>query len=486
MEESLQKAAFSGIAWKLIEKFSIQAFSFIQGVILARLLCPADYGLVAMTGVFFAISYLMADAGFSTALVQKKNRTELDYSTVFITNIGLSFLFCSVLCLCSSWIADFYGEPLLRKIVCVNALFLLMGSFLAVQQTRLSINLEFRKQSIINFVVTVVTGIIAIIMAFYGYGVWSLIYPSGLAVIIRGVLLWKAQHWWPKPMFSKDSFNKFFSFGSKIMLTALIKAIYNNLFPLIIGKKFTATDLGYYTRANGYAAMPADTMGNTLGSVSYPILSKIQDDDERLASAYRRMIGLSAYVLFPVMVGLAVLARPLVIVLVTDKWESCIVYLQILCFALMWNPIHSLNFNLLQTKGRADLRLKVEILQKVICIIMLFLTVPFGILYMCIGSVVVSFLCLFINTYYTGKLINVGFFVQMKDILPSLINSIIMGTIVGGVIYFISNMYLQLLTGVSVGIIYYIGISLLTKSTDYTYLRCILQENVLYRILKKS
>ena len=266
------------------------------------------------------------------------------------------------------------------------------------------------------------------------------------------------------------------------MLTAIIKAAYNNLFSLIIGKKFTASDLGYYTRANGYSTLPADTIGNTLGSISYPILSKIQNEDESLAKAYRRMISLSAYVLFPIMFGMAVLARPLVIVLVTDKWEGCIAYLQILCFAVMWNPIHSLNYNLLQTKGRADLRLRVEIAQKILCILMLIVAVPLGIYYMCIGSVVVSVLSLIINTYYTGKLIGVGFWTQMKDIIPSLLYSLIMSLVVWVVVCYLSSMILQLVTGILVGIVVYSLISIITGSQDFAYLVSLLRTNVLNRI----
>ena len=477
-DNNLQKAAFSGVLWKLIEKFSIQIFAFVQGIILARLLSPSDYGLVAMIGIFFSISYLLSDAGFSTALIRKENRSELDYSTVFITNICLSFFFCSLLCLGSGWISDFYHEPLLKEIVCVNALILFLGSFLDVQNTRLSIHLKFKQQSIINFIASVLSGIIALLMAFTGFGVWSLVIPSGLLIPIRALLLWRVQHWWPKISFSTESFHEFFSFGSKIMLTAIIKAAYNNLFSLIIGKKFTATDLGYYTRANGYSTLPAETIGNTLGSISYPILSKIQNEDESLAKAYRRMISLSAYVLFPIMFGMAVLARPLVIVLVTDKWEGCIAYLQILCFAVMWNPIHSLNYNLLQTKGRADLRLRVEIAQKILCILMLIVAVPLGIYYMCIGSVVVAFLSLVINTYYTGKLIHVGLLKQLADILPSFLYSSTMAFFVWIVVREISSLPLQLIAGILTGAVFYIMVSKLTKSKDFSYLLQLLRANI--------
>ena len=476
---NLKGAAFSGILWKLVEKFSLQLFGFAQGIILARLLLPSDYGLLAMAGLFFAISHLLSDAGFSTALVRKKERTEIDYSTVFITNISLSFCFCSLLCICSGLIADFYNEPRLRDIVIVSATFLFLGTFLDVQYTRLTINLKFKEQSVINFVATVASGIIAIIMALCGFGVWSLVIPSGLAIPIRFLMLWHYQHWWPRLGFSCDSFRDFFSFGSKIMLTAILKAAYNNIYSLIIGKKFTATDLGYFTRASGYSSLPADTLANTLGSVSYPILSKIQDDEDRLSSAYRRMISLSSFVLFPIMFGMAVLARPLVIVLVTEKWEACIPYLQVLCFAVMLSPIHSLNYNLLQTKGRADLRLRVELVQKVLCVIMLFCTVPFGIYAMCLGSVAVSFLSLVVNTYYTGRIINVGLLKQLADMQPSLLYSATMAALVWLVIREIPSMTLQLVVGIIVGSVYYFFAAKFTKSEDLSYFVQLLRENLL-------
>ena len=467
----------SGVIWKLTEKFSIQIFSFVEGIILARLLAPSDYGLVAMTGIFFALSYTLADAGFSTALVRKKDISEVDYSTVFITNTCLSFLFCGILCLGSGLIADFYHEPSLKAIVCVNAFFLFIGSFLSVQNTRMAIYLRFKEQSKINVVISVLVGIMAIVMAFCGFGVWALIIPSGIAIPIRAILLWKVQRWLPKLDFSKDSFREFFSFGSKIMLTAIIKSVYNNLFSLIIGKKFNATDLGQYSRANGYSTLPADTVANTLGSVSYPILSKIQDDDVRLASAYRRMIRLSAYILFPIMFGMAVLARPLVIVLVTEKWEACIPYLQVLCFAVMLNPIHSLNYNLLQTKGRADLRLRVELVQKILCVIMLFCTVPFGIMAMCMGSVAVAFLSLVVNTYYTGKLIHVGLLKQLTDMFPSFLYSASMAVFLWFVVREIPSLPLQLFAGILIGAFYYVLVSKFTKSEDFSYVLQLVRDN---------
>ncbi len=476
MTDSLKQKAISGVVWKFLEKFSLQAFSFVVGIVLARLLMPSDYGLVTMANIFFAVSYLLIDSGFSTALVRMNERTEKDYSTAYVTNVILSLFFSLILIALSSWMSEFYHEPRLKSIVIVNAIFLFLGSLIAVQNIRLTINLQFKEQSVINVIINVFTGICSIIMALLGYGAWSLVIPSGLAIAVRGIAYWEVQHWFPKIDFSKDSFKSMFSFGFKITLTALLKAIYNNIYSLVIGRKFTAEDLGYYNRGNSYASMPAETVANTLGSVSYPILSKIQDDFPRLSSAYRRMISLSGYVVFPIMIGLAVLAHPLVIVLVTDKWEACVPYLQVLCLALMWSPIHSLNYNLLQTTGRADLRLRVEIVQKVLCIIVLFITIPHGILVMCFGSVAVAVLSLLINTYYTGKMIDVGFLVQMKDLLPSLLMSLLMGALVWLAIRPIGHLWMQIIVGFLVGALSYWIMSLLLKSTDYRYLLSLVKD----------
>jgi len=484
MADNLRSKAFSGVAWKLIERFSVEIFGFIVGIILARKLDPSDYGLVAMTAIFFSISYLLIDAGFSTALVRKKDRTEIDYSTAYLTNVVLSLLFSILLVLGAPWMARFYGEPRLVSIVCVNALIVFLGSFIAVQNVRLSINLEFKKQSVINVVCSIVNGLLAIIMALAGYGYWALIIPSGIVLFLRGALYWKAQRWFPKLAFSLSSFKEMFSFGFKIMITAIIKAAYANIYSLVIGKKYNATDLGYYNRGNSYALLPSNTVANTLGSVSYPILSKINDDPDRLSSAYRRMIGLAGYVVFPIMIGLAVLARPFVIVLVTDKWEACVPYLQVLCFALMWEPIHSLNYNLLQTTGRADLRLRVEVIQKILCVVVLFITIPRGILIMCFGSVAVAVLSLLINTYYTGKLINVGFVSQMKDLLPSLSLSLVMGFVVWICTKSMGSVYVQLLVGIPLGIAIYWGLSKIVKSKNYDYMLLLLRENVFDRLKK--
>ena len=485
MEDSLRQKTVSGLVWTFLEKFALNAFGFIQGVILARLLLPSDYGLIAMTGVFFAVSYALVDTGFTSALIRKKERTEIDYSTVYVTNVTLSLVFCLILCLCSPIIANFYDEPRLRSIVCVNAGLLFFGSFIAVQGARLSIQLDFKTKSKISVISVVSTGIVSIILAYMGFGVWSLILPNFFSVLMRGILYWVYQRWFPGVQFSWKIYREFFSYGSKLMLSSLMEAVYNNVYPLVIGKYYTSAHLGYYEKGNSYASLPASTLSGILYKVTFPVLSKIQDDDVRLEDVYRRLIRLSAYVVFPIMILLFVLARPLVLVLITEKWANCIIYIQILCFAMMWNPIHSLNMNLLFVKGKSNLFLRLEIVKKIIGVSILCVTIPMGLVAMCYWRVFSALLFLFVNTYYTGKLIHVGFLVQMKDLCPTIIYTSFMGVVVYLLSLLTTSSYLQILIGVLIGLPLYLGVSKLTHSRDYAFLMETLRQNVLPRWKKK-
>lgn len=472
MSNNLRQKTISGVIWGFIEKFSLQAFGLIQGIILARLLMPSDYGLIAMAGVFLAVSNILIDSGFSSALIRFNKRTNLDYSTVFVINIAISLVVCSLLCFSAPYIAEFYHEPLLTQIIYVNALLIFLGSFISIQRVKMIAELRFKQKSFMGIVVTIATGITAIVMAFLGFGVWSLILPKFMSLCLNLIFYWYYQRWFPGIRFSWDSCKNLFGFGSKLLASSLINTLYSNIYPLVIGKKFSSVSLGYYTKAYSYAQLPSTTITDVIGSVSYPVLSEVQDDEEVLLSVYRRMLRVSAYVVFPIMIGLAAVAHPFIIVLITSKWEACIIYLQILCFALMLYPLHALNLQLLKVKGRSDLFLRLEIIKKIIGIAILIISVPFGIIYMCIGSVFSSYICLAINTYYTGKVLSYGFKKQMRELAPSYLYSLSMGCIVYLLVYILSDasVYLQLVLGIIVGCLFYIAISIFTKSEDMNYL----------------
>lgn len=479
MDESLKQKTFSGLVWNFLETFALQGFGFVQGIILARHLLPSDYGLIAMTAVFFSISYALIDTGFTSALIRKQNRKDIDYSTVYVTNIVLSCIFSLVLWLCSPFIADFYEEPELCPIICANALLMLFGSFIAVQGARLTIQLDFKLKSKIVVISTISTGIISILLAYCGLGVWSLVLPNFFSVLMRGLLYWKYQHWFPGFRFSWNIYKEYFSYGSKLMLSTLLNTTYDNVYSLVIGKVYSSSSLlGYYTKGCGYASLPASVFSGILNKVTFPVLSKIQEDDVLLEQIYRKMIRVSAYVVFPLMILLFLLARPLVIVLITEKWANCIIYIQILCFSLMWNPIHSLNLNLLLIKGKTELFLKLEIVKKIIGVITLCVTIPFGIITICYGQVFLSLLFLVLNTYYTGKFIHVGFFKQMKDLLPTIFYTFLMGLGVWVLLSFISSFSIQIIAGIGLGIPLYLVVSKFAKSQEYTFLLDLLIRNV--------
>lgn len=485
MADNLRQKTFAGMIWTFAKHLSLEGFAFIQGIILARLLMPKDYGLIAMTQIFFAIAGTFIDSGFTSALVRKKDRKEIDYSTVFVTNVVMTSFFAIVLCLCAPLIAKFYNEPILKDIVRANAVLLVMNSVNAVQGTRLRINLQFKITSFISVVCNVTIGIATIIFAYLGFGVWSLIYPNYLAPFLYFFMYWYFQRWRPKINFSWKIWKEYFAYGSNLLISSLINTIWNNIYPLIIGKKYSAIDLGYYSRAWGYAKLPANTFQGVLGTVTFPVLCSIQDDDARLRDAYRRLIRVTGFVVFPMLIGLAVLAKPVILVLITEKWAATIPYLQVVCLAVMWQPINALNLNLLKVKGRSDLYLRLVFIKKAFSLCVILLTMNINVLAMCAGSVLTAYACLYINTYYTGKLIQVSLWTQLKDLFPSLIYSLTMGGIVFLSTVFIENIYLQLFIGIAIGITYYFTISTFFKSSELAYVKLLLKENLLPKMRGK-
>lgn len=459
MPESLKKKTVKGVAWTSLNQVVSLGFGFIIGVILARLLSPSDYGLLAMIGVFNAIAMAFVNSGFSNALVRKPDLTEDDNTTAFSFNIVVAVVMVGVIWLIAPFVAKFYNKPILCSLLRVEGFLLILSSFKIVQNTQLSRALNFKAKMIINVTSQVIAGVVAIFAAYQGFGVWSLIIQHFVSSITSLVLLWIISPWRPRGKWNKLSFKYLWGYGSKLLASGLLDTIYTNIYPIVIGKFYSAADLGQYTRANGYAAMPSQGLTGVLQQVTFPVLSQIQEDDSRLASSYRRMLRFTVFLVFPIMIGMAVLAYPLVISLVTDKWAQCVPYLQIICFASMWYPVHAINLNLLQVKGRSDLFLRLEIIKKVIITIAIFVCVPFGVMGICIGSVCTSLICLAINTYYTGKLIHVGFFRQMMDMIPTLLASFAMGAIIYFAVMPFDNNVIKLTVGIPLGIMLYLSIA---------------------------
>ena len=463
--DSLKQKTTKGLFWSSVERFSNQGVSFIFSIILARILAPSDFGIIAMIGIFFAVAQSFVDSGFSNALVRKTDRREEDLSTCFYFNIGVGIVAYIVLFLIAPFIADFYNQPILSPIIRITGFGVVLNSLCVVQQALFTIKIDFKSQAKVTLSATIMSGIVGVVLAYQGYGVWALVWQGVVMSLVRMGLLWLMSKWRPKAGFSKDSFHYLFGYGSKLLASGLLDTIYNNIYPIVIGKFYSPAQLGNYSRALSFAQLPSSNITSILQRVTFPVLSTIQDDLPRLQTNYRRLLKLSAFIVFPLMMGLAAVAFPLIRVVLTPKWEGCSLYLQIICFALMWYPIHAINLNLLQVKGRSDLFLRLEIIKKIVGVCIMCITIPLGITAMCIGMVVSSLISLFINTHYTGKLIYVGYIKQMRDLLPIFINSLIMGGIVYLCIQISDNDIVQLSLGIVVGLISYIGgASMITRS----------------------
>lgn len=462
-EQDLKQKTKKGLYWKFAEQFANYGMQFIIGIFMARLLSPSDYGITALPAVFFAVAGIFAEAGFGTAMVRKPELKEEDLSTAFYYSTFVGILVYILLFIIAPWIANFYNIPVLKPLIRVSALGFIYGPMGTPQSIILQRRLDFKTPAKISVVCKIIAGIIGISMAFYGYGVWSLTISGMLAGIVGLCINIYVVRWYPKKGWSNESFKYLWGYGNKLMGSQLIDRIYSNIAPIIIGKFYSTADLGVYNRAIGYAKLPSENATNVLQSVTFPIMSKMQEDNEFLAHNYRRILKVSAFVIFPIMMLLAGLARPIILLMITAKWEACIILLQIICFSMMWFPIHAINLNLLKVKGRSDWFLKLEVIKKIYAILIMCVTLPFGLTFFCLGNALSSFVFVFINTYYTKKLINCGFKTQMKDLSLTYILSLMTFLISWGTTHVFPNFWLQLIIGGFAGITFYLGMAYMFK-----------------------
>lgn len=470
MPDSLKQKAAKGVLWSTVERFSVQGVQFLIMIVMARLLTPHDYGLIGMLAIFIAVAQSLIDSGFSQALIRKQDRTEADNNTVFYFNIVVSTLLYLILYASAPFVADFYNTPQLCPVMRVVCLSIIFNSLAVVQRALLTIRIDFKTQAKAALTAAVTSGAVGITMAYHGLGVWSLVTQQLLNLGINTGLLWLLSKWRPRLMYSWRSFHELFAFGSKLLASGLLDTIYRNIYPIVIGKLFSASSLGHYTRAHQFSEFPSSNLTGIIQRVTYPVLCEIQNDDARLASIYRRFLKLSAFIIFPLMVGLSSVAKPFVNIVLGPQWSFCGQLLQILCFGMMWYPIHSVNLNLLQVKGRSDLFLKLEIIKKILGVSVLCITAPFGLVVMCYGSIFNSLVALVINTYYTGKLINVGFIRQMRDLLPTIALCLVMFALILTVNSFITGDVIKLCAGIVIGVIFYTFTSRLFKFSELTEL----------------
>ncbi len=419
--ENLSQSALTGVLWASLEKFGGKAIQFVTSIILARILLPEDFGLIAMVVIVFAVANVLVDSGFSQALIREKTITEGDRSTVFFSNFAIAVTIAVSIWFLSPLISDYFAEPVLTDITRLMALTPIFVSFTIVQRAHYSQKINFRTQAYINLIASTGSSILAIYAAIQGLGVWSLAIQYVSVALFTSLLFWGANPWIPKKFINKDSFKKLFSFGSKLMLSGLIHVIFTQVYRVIIGKMYNASLLGFYAYADNMKNSVAESLASVMARVNYSALSKVKNDKKRLEEAYRKIIRVSTFIVFPAMIGLILVAEPMVIALIGEKWLGSVPILQVLCLAGLIHHLQVINLEILKVVGRSDLFLRLEIIKKTGATIAIIAGLNFGFWGLVIAQVISSYIALFINMTYTARFLNYNRISQMKDVLPVLL-----------------------------------------------------------------
>lgn len=449
---SLRKQMISGLGWTFAQQFGTQGITFLVSIILARLLLPAEFGLIGMIALFMTIGNTLINAGLTTSLIRTKDADHEDYSTVFMINLGGSMVVYLLLFVTAPLIADFFRQPQLTAIIRVYTIAFIINAFSSVQLTRLTKEMQFKTQLTVQIPSLVLSSALGIYLAWTGHGVWALVWMYIAQAFFSAVQLWFRTGWRPGFRFNKQKFRYHFNFGYKLLLSGLIDAVYVNIYNLIIGRMYPAAQLGFYTRALHMRQLPVQNLATALNKVTFPAFSKLQDDNEKLRRAYRQIMQQVIFWIAPTLVVLAVMAEPLFVVLFTEKWLPAVPYFQLLCIPGIMYPLHSYNLNILNVKGRSDLFFKLELVKKSFITIGIFGAIPFGIYGLLYFQIISTFFSYFVNTWYSGKMIGYSAWKQLKDIGPI----ILLALIIGAILYLADQ---KLLNGLSVLIRLFIGLA---------------------------
>lgn len=455
MADSLRNITKKGVYWSAASNIATKGMQFVFSIILARLLTPNDYGVIGMLTIFITIIQLFVDSGFSKAIITKQTRTQKDLSTAFYFNIVVGFVGYFILFLLAPLISKFYDIPILIPVLRVIGLGVIINSLNIIPTALYAINLDFKTPAKIAVTSSLFTGCLGVIMAYCGWEVWALVFQSIGGALLTLILNWIKVCWMPSLEFSKDSFKNMWRYGSRVLCSSIISTTYDNIQPLIIGKFFDASSLGLFSRAQQFANLPSSNLSGVLNNVTFPLLSKINNDIARLADVYRRLVKLTAFFVFPTMMILAVLSAPLIKLLLSEVWYDCIPMLQIICFALIWQPISSINLNLLNAARKPEIVLKLEIIKKVVGLILLFTSIPYGIIIMCYANLLSCIFAVIINTIMTSKALKVSFSLQVKDLMPICFHTLIMGFIVYLTTFLFNSNFMSIIVGGLIGVCYF-------------------------------
>ena len=466
-EQSLKSKTVKGTMWSAAENVARMGVTFAVSIILARLLSPEEYGLIGILTIFIAIFNAIVDCGFTNALIRKQDTTDTDYSTVFYINLILSVILAAVLFFCATFIATFFGRQELVSLTQVMSSVVVINALAIVQRARTTKAIDFKTQTKITFISSIGSGAIGIAMAYMDYGVWALVGQQISNQLLSTILYWIYNRWIPKLIFSWASFKEMWMFGSKLLASGLIDAAWKEIYQVVIGKCYSPATLGLYTRAKQFADLCSYNLTSVVQRVSYPVLSSIQDDRVRLKSAYQRVIKTTMLPTFVLMLGMAACSKAMIYVLIGEQWLGCVPMLQIICTYGMLYPLHALNLNMLQVQGRSDLFLKLEIIKKIIAVGPLLLGIFVDIYLMLAGSFVTNLISYYLNTYYSGPIINYSIKEQIKDISPSFGVAIAMAVPVFLISFIPASPLVMLPLQIVVGAVITIGICETIKLPEY-------------------
>ncbi|MBN1050104.1 lipopolysaccharide biosynthesis protein [Clostridium botulinum] len=467
---NIKLKVLSSLVWKFMERSGTQGIQFIVQIVLARILLPNDYGIISLIAIFITIANVFVQSGFNTALIQKKDANETDFSSVFYLSLFVAVLLYLTLFSTAPFIADFYDIPQLVAVLRVLSITLFFGAFNSIQNAVISKKMQFKKLFFSSLGAMILSGMIGIVLAYAGFGVWALVAQQLTNQFSIVVILWFTVKWRPKLIFSFQRIKELFSYGWKLLVSSLIDTLDKNLRSLIVGKIYSPSMLGFYNRGDQFPQLIVSNINGAIQSVMLPALSLEQNNKQRVKEMVRRSIITSSFLVLPTMIGLAVVGEPLVKILLTDKWLPCVPFLQVFCLSYALWPIHTANLQAINALGRSDIFLKLEIIKKIMGLAILGISMFFGVYAIAIGTLVSGIICTFINAHPNLKLLNYSYMEQIKDITPSLILSLIMGCASYSIKWFDMSAWLTLILQIFIGAIIYIGLAKIFKIECFTYL----------------
>lgn len=468
--ENIKSKVMSGLIWKFAERISAQLVTFIVSIVLARLLSPSHYGAIAIVNVFITLANVFVVSGFGNSLIQKKDADDTDFSSVFYFNILMSIVMYAVVFFCAPIIANFYSMPVLAPVLRVMGIRLIVAGINSVQHAYVARYMLFKRFFWSTLGGTLVSGVVGVIMAYQGFGIWALAAQYMTNTTVDTIVLWFTVKWRPKLLFSIKRLGRMFSYGWKLLVSCLLDTGYNELRSLVIGKMYTSSDLAFYNKGRSFPTLVVTNINTSIQSVIFPVMSNCQDEKDRVKAMMRRSIRTSSYIMLPLMAGLALVAEPFVKLLLTEKWLPCVPYLQIACFTYAFMPIHTANLQAIKAMGRSDIFLKLEIKKKVFGLVVLISSMHYGVMAIAVSGMVSTLFSSVVNSMPNKKIIDYGYFEQISDLFNGIIPLTLMSLAVAGVRILCLSTIIELVLQVIVGAIVYVLISFITKNESFLYI----------------